>query len=80
MQAGTMPRAEKTQAIEMIVQSISLTIRSLSGRQKVDIFCPVRVSGWINNIQHIVVAVANVDYSGYRNLSFYTDSSYSIQM
>jgi hypothetical protein len=70
MQAGTMPRAEKTQEVEMIAQFISLTIRSVSGKREVDIFCPVRVSGWINNIQHIVVAVTNVDYSGNRNLSF----------
>ena len=54
-------------------------MRSVSGWQEVDIFCPVRVSGWINTTQHIVVAVTNVDYAGNRNLSFYTDCGYSIE-
>jgi len=31
-------------------------MRSVSGKQEMDIFCPVRVSGWIKNIQHRVIA------------------------
>ena len=54
-------------------------MRSVSGKREVDIFCPVWVSGRIKNIQHIVVAVTNVDYSGNRNLSFFMDCGYGIE-
>jgi len=54
-------------------------MRSVSGKQEMDIFCPVRVSGWINNIRHIVVADTNIDHRGNRDLSFFMDCGYSVK-
>jgi len=41
-----------------------------------DIFCPVRVSGWIKNIQRGVIAGKNNDCERNRNLSIFKDCSY----
>ena len=35
-------------------------MRTAFGKQEVDIFCPVRVSGWIKNIQPIAVAGTHI--------------------
>jgi len=54
-------------------------MRSVPGKQEVDIFCPVRVSGWIKNIQHIVVANTDIDPEENCDLSFFMDCGYSMK-
>ena len=50
--------------------------RVAPGKQEMDIFCPVRVSGWIKNIQRGVIAGKNNDRERNRNLSIFKDCSY----
>jgi hypothetical protein len=54
-------------------------MRSVPGKQEVDIFCPVGVSGWIKNIQPVAVAVTHIDHRKNRDLSFFMDCGYSMK-
>jgi hypothetical protein len=54
-------------------------MRSAFGKQEVDIFCPVRVSGWIKNIQPVAVAGTHIDHRNNRDLSFFMDCGYSMK-
>jgi len=66
-------RERKIQLAEIIKQFSVLPHRFTPGKQELDSFCPVRVSGWIKNIQPHVIAGKNNDHEGNRNLSIFKD-------
>jgi RNase P/RNase MRP subunit POP5 len=66
-------RERNIQIAEIIQKSVSLASRVTPGKQEVDSFCPVRVSGWIKKIQHRVIEEKNNEHRGNRNLSIFKD-------